>query len=98
MPAWQPRTTTGSAGWAAVRVFPLWRLLNVDSGVVAVTFSVLKGDQLGERVVVLVFGDFGRRVAETATGGTDHGVAGPVFLVGDAVKGVFIGKHPAHVT
>jgi uncharacterized protein (DUF1501 family) len=37
------------------------------------------------RVVVLVFSEFGRRVQENASSGTDHGTAGPVFLVGPRV-------------
>jgi uncharacterized protein (DUF1501 family) len=38
------------------------------------------------RVVVLVFSEFGRRVAENASGGTDHGTAAPVFLLGPRVN------------
>jgi len=34
------------------------------------------------RVMVMVFSEFGRRVAENASGGTDHGAAAPMFLVG----------------
>ena len=30
-----------------------------------------------------------------ASGGTDHGVAGPMFLIGDRVKGGLYGKHPS---
>ncbi len=37
---------------------------------------------LGERVLVLAFSEFGRRAAENASGGTDHGAAGPVFVAG----------------
>ena len=38
------------------------------------------------RVTTLVFSEFGRRVAENDSGGTDHGKAGPVFLVGGSVR------------
>ncbi len=39
-------------------------------------------NDLSSRVTVMVFSEFGRRVAENESGGTDHGAAGPVLLVG----------------
>lgn len=48
-----------------------------------------------ERVTTLVFSEFGRRVAENASRGTDHGAAAPVFLVGNKVKPGLIGKLPS---
>ncbi len=47
------------------------------------------------RVLTLVFSEFGRRVQENASGGTDHGVAGPMFLWGTRVKGGFHGAPPS---
>ncbi|HEV3115468.1 MAG TPA: DUF1501 domain-containing protein [Gemmataceae bacterium] len=44
----------------------------------------------GKRILVLVFSEFGRRLAENASSGTDHGTAAPVFLLG---RGVTAGKH-----
>ena len=38
------------------------------------------------RVLVLVFSEFGRRLTENASGGTDHGTAAPVFLLGGGVR------------
>ena len=49
---------------------------------------------LGERVTVLVHSEFGRRVRENASQGTDHGAAGPVFVAGGAVRGGLIGAAP----
>ena len=46
------------------------------------------------RVVVLVFSEFGRRVQENASGGTDHGTAGPVFLLGPRVHPGLHGTPP----
>lgn len=46
------------------------------------------------RVMTLVFSEFGRRVEENASRGTDHGAAAPVFLVGGQVKPGLIGEHP----
>ena len=34
----------------------------------------------------MVFSEFGRRVSENKSGGTDHGTAAPMFLVGDSIK------------
>jgi uncharacterized protein (DUF1501 family) len=48
-----------------------------------------------DRVLVLSFSEFGRRVRENASAGTDHGAAAPVFLAGGKVKSGPIGKHPS---
>lgn len=49
---------------------------------------------IGERVAVLVFSEFGRRLRENASGGTDHGTAGPVFLLGKGVAAGLQGPYP----
>jgi len=49
----------------------------------------------GDRVLVMCFSEFGRRVAENASDGTDHGTAGPVFVAGNKVKAGLIGDHPS---
>ena len=49
---------------------------------------------LGERVLCLCFSEFGRRVNENASEGTDHGTAGPVFLAGSSVNPGLIGQQP----
>ena len=43
----------------------------------------------------MVFSEFGRRVTENGSAGTDHGVAGPMFVMGTAVKGGVHAKHPS---
>jgi uncharacterized protein (DUF1501 family) len=48
----------------------------------------------GTRVVVLVFSEFGRRLNENASAGTDHGTAAPVFLLGSSVKSGLHGPYP----
>ena len=40
-----------------------------------------------DRVLVLVFSEFGRRLGENGSGGTDHGTAAPVFLLGQPGQG-----------
>jgi uncharacterized protein (DUF1501 family) len=47
-----------------------------------------------ERVAVLVFSEFGRRLGENASGGTDHGTAAPVFVLGGKVKPGLHGPYP----
>lgn len=46
-------------------------------------------------VTVLVYSEFGRRVAVNASGGTDHGAAGTVLVCGSRVKGGFHGEEPS---
>jgi uncharacterized protein (DUF1501 family) len=47
-----------------------------------------------ERVVVLVFSEFGRRADENGSGGTDHGAGAPVLLAGRPVRGGLHGTPP----
>jgi uncharacterized protein (DUF1501 family) len=47
------------------------------------------------RVLLMTFSEFGRRVAENANGGTDHGAAAPMFVVGDKVKAGLLGEYPS---
>lgn len=55
----------------------------------------LRAQGLGKQVLVLSFSEFGRRVSENASAGTDHGVAGPMLLAGDPVSGGLFGRHPS---
>jgi len=48
-----------------------------------------------ERVLVMAFSEFGRRVQENASEGTDHGAAAPMFLAGKKVRAGLIGQHPS---
>jgi len=48
-----------------------------------------------DRTLVMTFSEFGRRVKENASQGTDHGVAAPMFLTGGKVKPGLVGKHPS---
>ena len=47
-----------------------------------------------KRVLTMTFSEFGRRVAENASRGTDHGEAAPLFLIGGGVKGGLYGDNP----
>ena len=48
----------------------------------------------GDRLLVMCFSEFGRRVAENASDGTDHGAAGPGLLAGNGVKAGVVSEHP----
>lgn len=56
-------------------------------------YSDLKSNQLLNRVTIVLFSEFGRRVKENGSG-TDHGAAGPMFIIGGNNKGKVIGKNP----
>jgi uncharacterized protein (DUF1501 family) len=47
------------------------------------------------RVTLMTFSEFGRRVGENASGGTDHGSASVMFAVGQRLKGGLHGKYPS---
>lgn len=47
------------------------------------------------RVVTFAFSEFGRRVKQNASNGTDHGAAGPAFVFGEHVRPGLIGEHPS---
>lgn len=49
----------------------------------------------GDDVAVMTFTEFGRRVEENGSLGTDHGTATPMFIVGKGVKGGLYGQHPS---
>jgi uncharacterized protein (DUF1501 family) len=48
-----------------------------------------------KRTLTITFSEFGRRVAENGSRGTDHGEAAPMFLVGGGLKGGLYGEHPS---
>ena len=71
------------------------RLLMYTADAVRGFVEDLKRIGHADRVGVLIFTEFGRRVEENGSLGTDHGTATPMFLVGKGVKGGFYGKHPS---
>ena len=48
-----------------------------------------------EDVVLMAFSEFGRRVKENTSQGTDHGTAAPAFMIGEPVAGGQYGKMPS---
>ena len=57
-------------------------------------YEDMKAQGNSSRVLVMTFSEFGRRVSENANGGTDHGAAAPMFILGDKVKAGLLGKYP----
>ncbi len=55
----------------------------------------LKEDGLLDRVLLMTFSEFGRRVAENASQGTDHGAAAPLFVIGGNIRPGLHGRHPS---
>src|SRR5205823_14373160 len=55
----------------------------------------LKKQENDDRVMMMTFSEFGRRVEQNASGGTDHGAAAPMFLFGPKLKPGVIGRHPS---
>ncbi len=69
------------------------QMRRLDAGLGAF-FDDLQGTPAQARVLVALFSEFGRRVAQNASGGTDHGTAGPMLLAGAAVRGGLHGAPP----
>jgi uncharacterized protein (DUF1501 family) len=87
-------TTDGFDTHAGQRAAHDGVMASLDGCLGAFLEDLAMSDQ-GRQTLVLVFSEFGRRVQENASKGTDHGKAGPAFLVGPAVKGGLFGAHPS---
>lgn len=70
------------------------RLLGEFSASTAAFLADLRRHKAADKVTILAFSEFGRRVAENASKGTDHGAAAPLFVFGDAIKGGLHGQPP----
>jgi len=47
------------------------------------------------RVMLMTFSEFGRRVTQNASNGTDHGAAAPMFIMGGGIKPGLFGRYPS---
>ena len=70
-------------------------LLGVVSDSISRFMTQLKSTTRSRDVVVMVYSEFGRRVVGNASQGTDHGTSGPMFVIGDKIKGGFYGDQPS---
>jgi len=71
------------------------RLLREMGDAVAAFLDDLKAQGNLDRVTLMTFSEFGRRVKENASGGTDHGAAAPLFLAGGGVQAGLWGEMPS---
>jgi uncharacterized protein (DUF1501 family) len=62
---------------------------------VAGFLASIDGHPAAANVVVMIYSEFGRRVAANASGGTDHGTAAPLFVAGPNVRGGYYGDQPS---
>ncbi|MCU1495541.1 MAG: hypothetical protein JWO62_3305 [Acidimicrobiaceae bacterium] len=62
---------------------------------IAAFFTSLAGHPRGTQTTVVIYTEFGRRVDSNASGGTDHGTANNVYVLGPAVRGGFYGEQPS---
>jgi uncharacterized protein (DUF1501 family) len=70
------------------------RLLGELSSALGNFFSGLNAEH-SERVAVMTYSEFGRRVRENGSRGTDHGSGSCMFVAGSQVAGGLVGKHPS---
>jgi uncharacterized protein (DUF1501 family) len=70
-------------------------LMNELSTALGAFMADLQSDEWDKRVVVMTFSEFGRRVYQNGSGGTDHGTAAPLFLLGGGISGGIHGDHPS---
>jgi uncharacterized protein (DUF1501 family) len=68
-------------------------LQDLAEGLVAF-YADLVAHNAADNVVVMTWSEFGRRVEENASAGTDHGTAAPLFVLGNAVQGGIYGEPP----
>ena len=68
------------------------RLLGYMSNGLLAFYKDLTAHGLANNVLAMTFSEFGRRVAQNARNGTDHGTAMPLFVAGGKVKGGVYGS------
>ena len=66
----------------------------LDSAVSAF-YQDLAAHHMADKVLIATWSEFGRRPRENASGGTDHGAAAPLMLIGDPVRGGLFGEEPS---
>ncbi|HEU4387996.1 MAG TPA: DUF1501 domain-containing protein [Blastocatellia bacterium] len=70
-------------------------LLSQFSQAVSAFYSDLAQHNVADDVLIMTVSDFGRQVPQNASNGTDHGTAGPMFIIGNPVHGGIYGEQPS---
>jgi uncharacterized protein (DUF1501 family) len=70
-------------------------LMGYLDSAVAAFYQDLAAHNMADKVLIATWSEFGRRPKENASGGTDHGAAAPLLLIGDPVKGGLYGQEPS---
>ena len=70
------------------------RLLGELGQALAAFMQDLEAMGKSDRVVVMTYSEFSRRVQENGSGGTDHGAAGAMLMLGHPLKGGIVGQAP----
>jgi len=71
------------------------QLLGQLDAAVTAFFTSLEGSPHGATTTLVAYTEFGRRVQSNASGGTDHGTANNVYVIGPSVRGGFYGEQPS---
>ncbi|MGI9013317.1 MAG: DUF1501 domain-containing protein [Phycisphaerales bacterium] len=87
-------TSYGGFDTHARQILSHGRLLQELSDSVVAFQRDIEARGLADRVVVMTFSEFGRRVKENGSRGTDHGAAAPMFIIGNNVRAGIIGGRP----
>lgn len=87
--------TLGGFDTHANQLFTQQRLLGEFATAMSAFYAELKAIGQDGRVLTMAFSEFGRRVEQNASGGTDHGTAGPMFLFGPSIRPGVIGDYPS---
>ncbi|MCY7352441.1 MAG: DUF1501 domain-containing protein [Cytophagaceae bacterium] len=87
-------TTIGGFDTHANQLTQHANLLKQVSDAVLAFQSDLEKQNIAEKVTLMTFSEFGRRLPQNGTSGTDHGTAAPLFVIGKTVRGGTLGGNP----
>lgn len=71
------------------------RLMDEFDGGLSAFLQDLQASEAGREALVVLYSEFGRRVEENASGGTDHGSGGLALVLGGGVRGGLHGRPPS---
>ena len=87
--------TTGGFDTHAGQTGTQNRLLQTVSDAAAAFYADLAAQDAADDVSTVMWTEFGRRIKENGSGGTDHGTSTPVFVIGGGVKPGLYGEQPS---